>query len=138
MTATNPSKPRRSHHRAKQQGLTRVGVHESVLKTAQRAVDQVRKITGKQLRLGELFDWLAGAEESLVIIGTHIAVHRPYEVLIDAQAAQATSFVRVVNGWKQTSNLKPLAVPEAPPSVKKSQKQKKKYIAGSESFPGFD
>lgn len=138
MSTASSTKPKRSHASAKLQGLTRIGVHESVLKTVQRAVDRIRKTTGKRLRPGELLDWLAEAEDTLVAIGTNIAKLRPVEVSVDVQAAHTGPFVSVVNGPKQPSAVGSTVSPSPALTAKKTHQRKKKDITGTESLPGLE
>lgn len=126
MKDTGSSKPRRSHHRATQQGNTRVGVHVSVLKTICQVCSDVEKRTGKRLRPSEILDWLADAAESLQKIGNYVATGRPYDVTIDVRASDSRPSLYVVNESNPASTASSSTAQEPAPSQRKSPVKKQK------------
>lgn len=136
--STTSAKPKRSHDRAQQQGLTRIGVHISVLKTTQLTADRILNQTGKLLRPSELLDWLAYAGDPLEEIGMCVTQHIPYEVCITVRPVHNVPFVSVVNGAKQPSEGQSAATPSSPLPANKARKLKKKNIADSEPLLGLE
>lgn len=138
MNAPNQSKARRSHARAKQRGLTRVGVHETVLRTVNDAISGVEKRTGKRLQPCELLDFLRWAGESLTQIGECIVSYRRVKVLMYVLPEDPAPLVQVVNGGTQSSPVGYAAPQIESLFATKLPKGKKNELAGSQTFPGME